>query len=147
MVSNFQIDKIQIQSTYHRTMAELSLPFSIESSRVVILTGAGISAESGIKTFRDNDGLWETHKVEDVATPHAWNQNPELVWKFYQQRRKQLLEVRPNPAHNALVALSSVSSTLIPKLATLSLIASFIFCSLINLYFSFILSIRCWTSS
>ena len=90
-------------------MAELSLPFSIESSKVVILTGAGISAESGIKTFRDNDGLWENHKVEDVATPNAWNQNPELVWKFYQQRRKQLLEVHPNPAHNALVNLSSVS--------------------------------------
>jgi len=84
------------------------VPYSIGSSKVVILTGAGISAESGIKTFRDNDGLWENHKVEDVATPYAWQQNPELVWKFYQERRIQLSEVTPNPAHYALVDLSSI---------------------------------------
>ena len=94
MVSNFQIDKIKIQSIYHRTMAELSLPFSIESSRVVILTGAGISAESGIKTFRDNDGLWETHKVEDVAIPD-WSHlgvtvhpTVKLTWDLIQQSDK-----------------------------------------------------------
>ena len=75
------------------------------SSKVVVLTGAGISAESGIKTFRDSDGLWETHAIEDVATPYAWQKNPQLVWQFYQGRRKQLLEVKPNPAHEALVTL------------------------------------------
>ncbi|MEK9694861.1 MAG: Sir2 family NAD-dependent protein deacetylase [Candidatus Poseidoniales archaeon] len=72
------------------------------STRVVVLTGAGISAESGVRTFRDNDGLWENHRIEDVATPEAWRADPELVWQFYQARRKQLLEVEPNPAHFAL---------------------------------------------
>ena len=57
---------------------------------LVILTGAGISAESGVSTFRDNDGLWENHRIEDVATPTAWEYNPDLVWKFYQTRRRQL---------------------------------------------------------
>ena len=70
-----------------------------------MLTGAGISAESGIKTFRDSDGLWENHRIEDVATPEAWRRNPELVQAFYNQRRKQLLEVNPNPAHHALASL------------------------------------------
>lgn len=75
------------------------------STRVVVLTGAGISAESGVRTFRDNDGLWENHRIEDVATPEAWRADPELVWQFYQARRKQLLEVEPNPAHFALAEL------------------------------------------
>ncbi|MED5486206.1 MAG: NAD-dependent deacylase [Candidatus Thermoplasmatota archaeon] len=73
--------------------------------RVVILTGAGISAESGIQTFRASDGLWENHRIEDVATPSAWERDPRLVWEFYQGRRRQLLEVEPNPAHDALVEL------------------------------------------
>ena len=72
------------------------------SSKVVILTGAGVSAESGVRTFRDNDGLWEDHRVEDVATPHAWVNNPYLVWRFYQERRRQLLSVDPNPGHFAI---------------------------------------------
>ena len=74
-------------------------------TKVVILTGAGISAESGIKTFRDADGLWEDHSIEDVATPYAWQRDPNLVWRFYQARRNQLLQVEPNPAHLALVSL------------------------------------------
>ena len=75
--------------------------------KVVVLTGAGISAESGVKTFRDNDGLWENHRVEDVATPQAWVADPKLVWRFYQARRNQLREVEPNPAHTALAVLQS----------------------------------------
>lgn len=74
-------------------------------TRIVILTGAGISAESGIRTFRAEDGLWEDHRIEDVATPYAWQRDPELVWRFYQGRRNQLLEVEPNPAHIALAKL------------------------------------------
>ena len=73
--------------------------------KVVVLTGAGISAESGIKTFRDSDGLWENHRIEDVATPEAWMRNPELVLQFYNQRRAQLNEVEPNAGHRALAAL------------------------------------------
>ena len=76
-----------------------------KQTRVVILTGAGISAESGIQTFRASDGLWENHRIEDVATPFAWQRDPELVWGFYQGRRRQLLEVEPNAAHEALVEL------------------------------------------
>ena len=76
-----------------------------QSSKVVVLTGAGISAESGIKTFRASDGLWENHAIEDVATPYAWERDPELVWNFYQGRRNQLQDVEPNPAHEALVTL------------------------------------------
>ena len=75
--------------------------------RVVVLTGAGVSAESGIRTFRDNDGLWEHHRVEDVATPDAWRAAPELVWRFYQARRRQLKEVKANPAHEALAQLAN----------------------------------------
>ena len=74
------------------------------ATKVVVLTGAGISAESGIKTFRAADGLWENHAIEDVATPHAWKKDPELVWNFYQGRRNQLTEVEPNPAHKSLVS-------------------------------------------
>jgi NAD-dependent deacetylase len=74
---------------------------------VVVISGAGISAESGVKTFRDSDGLWENHRIEDVATPQAWIQNQELVLDFYNQRRKQLLEVEPNAAHRALVELEA----------------------------------------
>lgn len=75
--------------------------------RVVVLTGAGISAESGLKTFRDNNGLWENHRVEDVATPEAFARNPALVYRFYNERRAQLqqAEVKPNAAHKALADL------------------------------------------
>lgn len=75
--------------------------------KIVVLTGAGISAESGIKTFRDDDGLWKTHRFEDLASPEAWRNNPELVHEFYNARRKQLLEVSPNAAHYALVKLEA----------------------------------------
>lgn len=70
-----------------------------------MLSGAGISAESGIKTFRDSDGLWENHRIEDVATFDAWQRNPKLVLEFYNQRRKQLLDCQPNKAHELLVGL------------------------------------------
>lgn len=73
--------------------------------KIVVLTGAGMSAESGVSTFRDNNGLWENHRVEDVATPEAWHRDPELVMKFYNQRRKQLFEVEPNKGHLGLVKL------------------------------------------
>ena len=73
--------------------------------KIVVLTGAGVSAESGIKTFRDADGLWEGHDVMDVATPMGWEKNQELVLDFYNQRRRQLNEVEPNAAHRALKEL------------------------------------------
>jgi NAD-dependent deacetylase len=73
--------------------------------KIVILTGAGISAESGLKTFRDSDGLWEGYNIEDVATPQAWQRNPELVQDFYNMRRKSVLEAMPNAAHCALARL------------------------------------------
>jgi NAD-dependent deacetylase len=74
---------------------------------IVILTGAGVSAESGLQTFRGADGLWEGHRVEDVATPEAFERNPELVQRFYNKRRSRLLDgtVHPNPAHLALARL------------------------------------------
>jgi NAD-dependent deacetylase len=75
---------------------------------IVVLSGAGISAESGIQTFRDNNGLWENHAIEDVATYTGWQANPQLVLNFYNQRRKQLLECKPNNGHIALANLSSV---------------------------------------
>jgi len=73
--------------------------------KLVVLTGAGISAESGIKTFRDSDGLWEGHNVMDVATPEGWQANPLLVLDFYNQRRRQLHEVQPNLGHLLLAEL------------------------------------------
>ena len=75
--------------------------------KLVILTGAGISAESGIKTFRDSDGLWEGHDVMEVASAEGYLKNPALVLEFYNQRRKQLLEVTPNKAHFNLAKLES----------------------------------------
>src|SRR6266436_3197201 len=73
--------------------------------RIVVFTGAGISAESGLKTFRDSDGLWENYNIEDVATPMAWHRNRKLVLEFYNMRRKQVLEAKPNAAHLAIAAL------------------------------------------
>src|SRR6478752_3747976 len=72
---------------------------------IVVLTGAGISAESGLPTFRAADGLWEGHRVEDVATPEAFARNPAMVQQFYNQRRAALKTVKPNAAHEALVRL------------------------------------------
>jgi len=73
--------------------------------QIVIFSGAGISAESGLKTFRDSDGLWENYKIEEVATPEAWQQNPKLVLDFYNIRRKQVIEAKPNAAHFAILDL------------------------------------------
>lgn len=74
---------------------------------LAVLTGAGVSAESGLPTFRGSDGLWEGHRIEDVATPHAFARNPTLVWKFYNLRRAALGKVKPNAGHDALVSLES----------------------------------------
>jgi NAD-dependent deacetylase len=76
-----------------------------DADRVFVLTGAGISAESGLPTFRASDGLWAGHRIEDVCTPEAWQRNPALVWEFYSQRRAQGTEAQPNPAHFALADL------------------------------------------
>lgn len=77
------------------------------SDRVFVLTGAGISAESGLPTFRASDGLWAGHRVEDVCTPEALEQNPALVWQFYSERREQGTKATPNPAHIALAELEA----------------------------------------
>jgi NAD-dependent deacetylase len=77
------------------------------NKRLVVLTGAGISAESGLKTFRDANGLWEGYNVMDVATPEAWDRNPELVQYFYNERRKQVLQALPNEAHLILARLET----------------------------------------
>lgn len=77
----------------------------IEMKKIVILTGAGVSAESGLKTFRDSDGLWEGYNVEEVCTTDAWRRNPVLVQTFYNDRRKAIIEATPNAAHLALVRL------------------------------------------
>jgi len=73
--------------------------------KIVVLSGAGISAESGLKTFRDSDGLWEGYDIEEVATPEVWGRNPALVQEFYNMRRKSVLEAAPNDAHYALAEL------------------------------------------
>lgn len=73
--------------------------------KIVVLTGAGMSAESGIATFRDSDGLWENHRVEDVATPEGFNINPKLVLDFYNQRRRELLNAKPNKGHIGVAEL------------------------------------------
>ncbi|MGA7524031.1 MAG: NAD-dependent deacylase [Acidobacteriaceae bacterium] len=75
------------------------------SDRVFVLTGAGVSAESGLKTFRDQGGLWEGYRVEDVATPEEWDEDPARVWRFYSQRRTDAQRAEPNPAHRALAEL------------------------------------------
>lgn len=74
-------------------------------THVLVLTGAGVSAESGVPTFRDGGGLWEEHRVEDVASPEGFERDPSLVWRFYSERRKKAKTVSPNPGHHALVAL------------------------------------------
>lgn len=76
-----------------------------KNTKVVVLTGAGVSAESGLKTFRDSDGLWENHPVTEVATPEAYQRDPAMVWRFYKERWKQARQAQPNPAHKALARL------------------------------------------
>lgn len=73
--------------------------------RIVFFTGAGVSAESGLRTFRDSNGLWEQYRIEDVATPGAFARNPGLVLRFYDERRRQVLAAKPNPAHVAMARL------------------------------------------
>ncbi|MBL7953026.1 MAG: NAD-dependent deacylase [Flavobacteriales bacterium] len=73
--------------------------------RLVVFSGAGVSAESGLRTFRDSDGLWEEHRIEDVATPEAWRRDPATVLRFYDMRREQVLAARPNAAHRAIADL------------------------------------------
>lgn len=73
-------------------------------TRLLVLTGAGVSAESGVPTFRDANGLWESHPIEKVATPEGFAEDPRLVWRFYSERRRRAKEVRPNPGHAALAA-------------------------------------------
>jgi len=76
--------------------------------KLVVLSGAGISAESGVKTFRDSNGLWKNHRIEEVASPIAWQNNPKMVLEFYNIRRKQLFEVEPNAAHYALAEIQKL---------------------------------------
>lgn len=76
-----------------------------KQKHIVVLSGAGVSAESGIQTFRDGDGLWEKHNVQDVATPEAWQRDPELVLRFYNERREQIRKAEPNAAHKAIAHL------------------------------------------
>jgi NAD-dependent deacetylase len=75
--------------------------------KLIVFTGAGVSAESGIKTFRDSGGLWEKYRVEDVATPEAWHRNKKLVLNFYNQRRSQVIKAKPNEAHYFIAELQS----------------------------------------
>lgn len=75
--------------------------------KLVVFSGAGISAESGIKTFRDSNGLWEEYDINDVATPQAWDKNKQLVLEFYNKRRQQILDAKPNEAHKILVDLEN----------------------------------------
>src|SRR5262245_14600035 len=78
------------------------------AARVAALTGAGVSAESGLATFRGAGGLWEGHRVEDVATPRAFRRDPAMVWRFYNARRANRRTVRPNPGHVALAELENL---------------------------------------
>lgn len=89
---------------YFQSMAYL-LILSMNKKKLVVLTGAGISAESGLKTFRDSDGLWEGYDVTEVATPGAWRRDPQLVLDFYNMRRRNVAEAKPNAAHYGLAEL------------------------------------------
>jgi NAD-dependent deacetylase len=97
----------RLKKSFHfKYIFESKLKITMEhQKKIAVLTGAGISAESGIKTFRDSNGLWENHQIEEVATPEAWQKNKELVTRFYNQRRMQLADVKPNAGHLALVEL------------------------------------------
>ncbi|MCC6484516.1 MAG: NAD-dependent deacylase [Armatimonadetes bacterium] len=78
------------------------------ASQILVFAGAGLSAESGLQTFRDQGGLWEGHRVEDVATPEGFKRDPVTVWRFYAERQKRLLEVKPNPGHLALAEMERI---------------------------------------
>jgi NAD-dependent deacetylase len=80
----------------------------VRARRVAAFTGAGVSAESGVATFRDQGGLWENHSIEEVATPEGFARNPKLVWEFYEARRGALARVRPNPGHEAIARLAQL---------------------------------------
>lgn len=80
----------------------------MQKQKIVVFTGAGVSAESGIATFRDSNGLWQDHKIEDVATPEGWHRNPQMVLDFYNQRRKEVARAQPNAAHKAISQLERV---------------------------------------
>ena len=92
----------------HMEVATTLRDVLLHGGRLTVLTGAGVSAESGIATFRQSGGLWETHRLEDVATPEGFARNPRLVLDFYNARRRQLHTVQPNPAHTALARLEEV---------------------------------------
>ena len=77
----------------------------VDEKKIVVFTGSGVSAESGIPTFRDEKGLWKQYNVEEVASPSAWEKNPELVLEFYNERRRVAHEAKPNNAHLAIAAL------------------------------------------
>jgi NAD-dependent deacetylase len=96
------VDAHELESALERAAGLLR-----SAGRLAVLTGAGVSAESGLATFRGAGGLWEGHRVEDVATPMAFERDPALVWRFYNLRRANLRTVRPNPGHEALVALEN----------------------------------------
>src|SRR5436190_10373777 len=96
------IDPSDLDAALNRAVALLRT-----ARNVAVLTGAGVSAESGVATFRGAGGLWEGHRVEDVATPEAFERDPTLVWRFYNLRRAGLKKVRPNPGHYALAALEA----------------------------------------
>ena len=87
------------------TDAEQAATLLRQARRVCVLTGAGVSAESGVPTFRASDGLWEGHRIQDVAHPDGWAANPQLVWDFYHARRAKAGSVSPNPGHDALAEL------------------------------------------
>lgn len=93
-----------LAGSYRPTYAVEMSPQSKSEGFAVVLTGAGMSAESGLRTFRGSDGLWEGHRVEDVATPEAWARDPEGVLRFYNERRRQVVEAEPNAGHMALAA-------------------------------------------
>lgn len=80
---------------------------SMGRARLVVFTGAGVSAESGLRTFRDSDGLWEEYRIEEVATPEAWHRDPAKVLRFYDLRREQVLAAQPNAAHHAIASLQA----------------------------------------
>jgi NAD-dependent deacetylase len=83
------------------------------STKIIVFSGAGMSAESGISTFRDSNGLWENHDVQKVATPEAWESNPDLVTRFYNERRKQIVSSNPNDAHLAIAELGKVAEVFV----------------------------------
>ncbi len=89
------------------------MPEFIDPDKIVIFSGAGVSAESGLQTFRDSDGLWNNYDVKDVATPQGWQRNPQLVLDFYNARRRQTIEAAPNKAHLAIAALEKKFSVVV----------------------------------